>query len=393
MGVRGLIAAAFTALLILGCMGGGGQSKGELPPRRAKPKNAKPSDEVLEGGFKLYTVKDAEDRKAVCNNGGRATYFVSRGKGAQADNWVLFLKGGGACNSVEECREREKTKDPFMKPYGKHRGPNTEGILGNNRESNPDFWDWSKLYLPYCSSDFWLGDRGASEETDGLHFRGLRILNAILDDVAAGEHGKPTLASARRVMLLGGSAGAVGMQNNLDRVAKRFGNVQVVGVSDSFVAPGEPTVKIPTPEAVKKSKKRSPKAAFWNASFDTDCTKRFGNYDALCLNASVLNPFIQTPMFLYMDQYDAHMLNTRGLAKSSPESHKLAAGIRQTLDDYDGGCFSTQAGIHVLVTKENFTGLKVKAQDGKRYSYSDVLANWYHDRDGPKKVVAMRKQK
>jgi len=93
-------------------------------------------------------------------------------------------------------------------------------------------------YVPYCSSDAWVGDAGASESTFGWHFRGQRILAAVLASLVQtqglGSHtGLGVAAEAQRLLLAGCSAGARGAMMNLDYVS---GILADVGVTSEQVA-------------------------------------------------------------------------------------------------------------------------------------------------------------
>ena len=49
---------------------------------------------------------------------------------------------------------------------------------------DPSFGGANQAEVVFCSSDGHMGDRAASPETDGLHFRGQRIVRATLADLA-----------------------------------------------------------------------------------------------------------------------------------------------------------------------------------------------------------------
>ena len=56
---------------------------------------------------------------------------------------------------------------------------NMTGIFDNNPELTP-LADANKVYIPYCSSDAWMGDRAASSETFDWHFRGQKVVEGVL---------------------------------------------------------------------------------------------------------------------------------------------------------------------------------------------------------------------
>src|SRR5262245_12278928 len=64
------------------------------------------------------TVPNASSRQAVCNDGSPAIYYFREGKGSGANNWVIFLSGGGLCYSVESCNERKLNTPQLMTSNG-----------------------------------------------------------------------------------------------------------------------------------------------------------------------------------------------------------------------------------------------------------------------------------
>ena len=67
--------------------------------------------------------------------------------------------------------------------------PSGEGLFETSGEGNPNFYEHRAVFVPYCSSDMWLGDDSASNATSlakkGYRFRGRVIMNAVLEDLAS----------------------------------------------------------------------------------------------------------------------------------------------------------------------------------------------------------------
>ena len=139
------------------------------------------------------------------------------------------------------------------------------GIFNPSPELNPDFYNWTHVYLMYTSSDVWSGDRKASAETGDFYFRGKRILTAVLEDLMDPTliHG-PNLSLATEVLFGGVSAGAQGVKQNIDLVAQILSPVPVRGIDDSnfFPLPTDPAAL----EYFYKSKKEL--AEFWYAQLN-----------------------------------------------------------------------------------------------------------------------------
>ena len=136
---------------------------------------------------------NAVARGAVCNDGCPYVYYVRPGRNGNENKWVFFLKGGGGCASRESCAVRWRAQSHWMRPRTQNWRPPTEGILNPDTTRNPEWGDWTLVYLHYCSSDLFTGDRPASCETDGWHFRGHRIIQAVLEDLHSPPNGLPNL--------------------------------------------------------------------------------------------------------------------------------------------------------------------------------------------------------
>lgn len=87
------------------------------------------------------------------------------------------------------------------------------GILSNKKDENPFYYNANHVYLPYCSSDSWSGDRPAKSNKD-FHFSGSKIIENVIKDLAT-----KGLQNASSLYLAGSSAGGTGVLVNLDRIA------------------------------------------------------------------------------------------------------------------------------------------------------------------------------
>ena len=89
------------------------------------------------------------------------------------------------------------------------------------------------MYVPYCSSDWYTGTRDASPLTQNFTFHGHYIIEALVKDLIA----RTEIAAAEKVVLMGGSAGAIGTEANCDFVAEELQalnpSIEVKCVSDS----------------------------------------------------------------------------------------------------------------------------------------------------------------
>jgi hypothetical protein len=85
-----------------------------------------------------------------------------------------------------------------------------------NVGSNPEFAGATHVFVPYCSSDSWSGNRDASDATYGWAFKGKEIVRQVFEALYE-KHG---LANASAVYFTGVSAGGMGVLVNADSVGK-----------------------------------------------------------------------------------------------------------------------------------------------------------------------------
>src|SRR6185436_16430442 len=106
--------------------------------------------------------------------------------------WILFLQGGGSCNSGQKCAERwcsidtnygmDKMSSSLAKPQ--IRG---NGFLAPDARNH--FGTWNRVLIYYCSSDMWSGTHattasassGSTTVQYAIQFRGAQIVDAVLD--------------------------------------------------------------------------------------------------------------------------------------------------------------------------------------------------------------------
>lgn len=148
---------------------------------------------------------------AICNDGTPYAFYKSSSPRLRR-RWLIFLEGGGLCNGESACSERFKTQRQLMSSAGLPETVTGRDILSRQQEENPAFYDYNHVFLPYCSSDLWLGTRATvairlSREAGGrnLTFAGAAIFKAVVDDLLL-----DGLRSAEQVVLAGADAGAVG---------------------------------------------------------------------------------------------------------------------------------------------------------------------------------------
>ncbi|KAF0917754.1 hypothetical protein E2562_021249, partial [Oryza meyeriana var. granulata] len=123
--------------------------------------------------------------------------------------------GGAWCDTIESCSERKTTAHGSSKWM---EAAEFDGILSNDEQVNSDFYNWNKVVIRYCDGASFSGDAEA-QDRDGstLHFRGLRIWEAVVDELM--EKG---LATAKQALLSGCSAGGLATLLHCDDFHARF---------------------------------------------------------------------------------------------------------------------------------------------------------------------------
>ena len=119
-------------------------------------------------------------------------------------------------------------------------------ILSSDCRENPTFWSHGHVLVPYCSSDLWLGsDERHDQQCDcwdqdcfrynptsedlQFTFRGQTIFRSVLQTLDR----LYNLKTASEIVLVGSSAGGVGVLNSAKWVRDTFQNVSLKVITDS----------------------------------------------------------------------------------------------------------------------------------------------------------------
>ena len=146
--------------------------------------------------------------------------------------WVIYFEGGGGCSNFSDCNQRYLDFPEQMHAPVSTSSIVGEDILSDDPKKNHAFHSYTHVLVPYCSSDAWLGNRtiprfdnniGFSfndsdlENSDNFVYTGQPILQAVIEDLI-----DLGLGSATDVVLVGSSAGGVGLLNNLEWINTRL---------------------------------------------------------------------------------------------------------------------------------------------------------------------------
>lgn len=160
-------------------------------------------------------------------------------------HWIIYFEGGGGCSSFPDCNKRYKNHPVLMQSLDASSIVG-EDILSSDHDKNRMFYDYTHILVPYCSSDAWLGNRtnerfedgssfsfNDSELADNFVYMGQPILHAVIEDLH--ELG---LKNATDLILVGSSAGGIGLLNSLEWIHSKVSvnNTRVVIDSTWFVS-------------------------------------------------------------------------------------------------------------------------------------------------------------
>lgn len=87
-----------------------------------------------------------------CGDGSEFSFLVRLApQGAPVENLMVAMEGGGVCLFQDDCTDR-----PPELFFSHDRTAPESGIMSNDPAVSP-FADWTKVYLPYCNQDVFIG--------------------------------------------------------------------------------------------------------------------------------------------------------------------------------------------------------------------------------------------
>jgi len=179
---------------------------------------------------------------ALCNDFSEALYYIERFPGSPG--WVVYFEGGGGCSSFQNCNQRwlNMRERRLMSSVNFPQEISGSDILSSNPAENPLFHNYSHVVVPYCSSDAWLANRSnptkssiadfsESINADNFVYKGRVIFQAVFEELL----GRWNLSDARELILVGSSAGGIGILNNIGWVEERLQNesINILTIIDS----------------------------------------------------------------------------------------------------------------------------------------------------------------
>jgi hypothetical protein len=284
---------------------------------------------------------------SVFSDGSPSAYYISMAVDPSLSDTVLFfLQGGGQCYSEETCRTRPKS---LMSSRRYTPTLSKEGIF-DGESVRSSVWGATKVFVPYCSSDGWIGDAAPSELTWGYHFRGQRNIRSALNDLIS----KNIINSQTKVLFGGGSAGARGMMNNVDFLAPIVQTVGATVIGAFLDSPYTIDIVPYNPDFVGFQNQTKEIYNRYNvqAIIPSDCASVYtdGSGDGWkCLYGQYRMPFIKTRYLIVASQYDSYQLSYN-VGREPMAGHYLDLGA-----DYYARTWSQQTHTQLKLLSGSFS--------------------------------------
>lgn len=165
-----------------------------------------------------FSAEFADLTQAKCMDQKPAGYFLREGDPLR---WVVWLQGGGLCVSPLDCPARLHGEHPNFGSFDPW-DASYDRLDPFDEQSASVFAGYTQVWVPYCSSDTWLGtDRGPRALNGGYQMSGHLIIAAVVDHLL----NATAFGHAREVALAGDSAGGIGAIQHSDVLEARLRSV------------------------------------------------------------------------------------------------------------------------------------------------------------------------
>ncbi|KRX10910.1 hypothetical protein PPERSA_12034 [Pseudocohnilembus persalinus] len=227
--------------------------------------------------------------------------------------FIIFFQGGGWCYGDSEQKAKEhcfqRIEDNFfasLKQFGQNEY--MTGILSHNPDINPEFFDYTVIYINYCDG---TGHQGYVEEpvqvddNKQVWMRGKNNTLTVLN--YAKEH--LNINQAEKVIVSGTSAGGLSALTWVDYIAdylkEENENVQVFGIPDSGFFLDYPSVIDGENKLLNKLKHLLAISNKNSKYINQECQNDNQDQPYKCMLPQYLINYIKTPILLVNSGYDS----------------------------------------------------------------------------------------
>lgn len=244
----------------------------------------------------LHLITEGPGSGAVCLDGSPPGYYMRKGL---QNKWIIYLQGGAWCYNPEMCYKRSGTELGSSKCFP--RSFALEGFLSSDPKMNPDFYNWTSIFVASCDGAFFSGDRKKPFKVKGkrLYFRGRRILDLFIDVLL-----RKGLGNASDVILGGRSAGALATLLNADHFRSRLPrSISFYALSDSGLFLDVPSLN--GSEIVRSQMKQMFKLHNCSSGVNQACLKTQKRDERWkCIFPQYSIPHIRSSLFVVNSLYD-----------------------------------------------------------------------------------------
>jgi hypothetical protein len=180
------------------------------------------------------------------------------------------------------------------------------GYLSNDPVANPLFYNFTKIYLPYCDGTSQLGDVSepvvVAPDAPPIFFRGARVLRAMIPFLIS-----EGLGDATEVVITGCSAGGLSTYAHADTWAAALPKARVVAMPDSgFFLNYNSTGPLTYPARMKWTWDNTNVSG--GNMLSPKCLAAHVGYEWFCMFAENLAPTLSTPTFALQSVYDSYQI-------------------------------------------------------------------------------------
>lgn len=260
---------------------------------------------------------------AKCLDGSPAAYYLSIG---DPNKILIYFEGGGLCGgyslteTLDSCFKRSSTNLGSSSKYPATRNYDKRGILSSVESVNPGYYNWTKVYIPYCDGSLHQGSRSApvSYKNKDLYFRGsnntietLRHLNETIS----------LFGQSKKVLVTGVSAGAVATYLWSNYIFDNSLSKDVISVPDSGIFINQFVNPFSGKQEMVDSGQALRKIVNTECNIPiAECAQAYPDL-AECFSAGVIPKYLKNPFFIIESQYDLYDIGVAIGLNCTPNTH------------------------------------------------------------------------
>lgn len=339
--------------------------------------------EATEEDYELNLLPNTSESGAVCLDGTPPGYYLHNGTGLGKSKWIVFFQGGAWCHDPDTCYERSSSALGSSACF--RRQIRLEGFLSNQVKYNPDFYNWTKVFVPYCDGASFTGNREKPLNVKNklLYFRGRRILDALLDELL-----RRGIDKASEIILSGRSAGALTAIIHADYIRTRFRRA----ANTSFRVLADAGFFVDAPSSNGTEIIRSTFQQLYtlhNSSLNQACSgAQELRQEWRCLFPQYSIPFVNSPIFLVNSLYDLWQIaylsnipcvlnvktcNSTEKSQIMKFREKTLCALRSVFDSKKTAVFADACLVHTQCVMNAFW-TRIQIQN---VTISQAFTNWY----------------